>query len=149
MFIYFVVSYFCCLAFPRKYLNIKHFSVRFMKRCTWKCTIHARIRLTSYYISRLSSLLSTLGGTGRSNAQQWSWHSLSCSSETIRAVYHTSKYAVDNDTVSDLAIHHHQLNITSVFVAVSYSHCIPYISLVNQTAFLGGFTRLTVHSRVH
>ena len=41
--------------------------------------------------------------------------------------YNTSRYAVDDDIVIGMLIHHHQLISWMCFIAVSYSHRIPYI----------------------
>ena len=54
----------------------------------------------------------------------------------LSELYHTSRYVVDNDMVIGLAIHHHQLISRVCFVAVSYSHRIPYILMYSLICFI-------------
>ena len=52
----------------------------------------------------------------------------------LPGLYRTSRYAVDNDMVIGLEIHHHQLIPRLCFVAISYKHCIVYILVYIKTS---------------
>ena len=98
-----------------------------MKRCPRNCAIHSSRQSSPLLSDRpVKAKCYNYKEKWVMYTQRWFCHSSSFSFKTTQP-YLTSRHAVDNDMVIHQVIHHHQLISQVCFVAVSYSHCIPYI----------------------